>query len=318
MNNSTVIEARNLTKAFRGGVVAVSGLDLAVPRGSVYGLIGRNGAGKTTTLRLLMGLLRPDQGEASVLGMSLWDAPHELRQRVAYVSQSQQLPGWMTLDELGRSNASLYARWDADLARGLARRWELPTKRPIAHLSGGEQRQSSILLALATRPEVLFLDEPAAGLDPIARRELLASLVDSLSRQDGCTIMFSTHYIGDLERIAEHVAMMDRGRIMRSLRLDEWLQGTKRVQVVFDGDTVPSGFTIPGTTRSRAEGPVFTALVELTNEDQLNHARSIRGARVNVFTMNLEEIFIDLLERPSEAGPAQFEDLSIQENTCVL
>ncbi len=318
MNASIVIEARNLTKAFRGGIVAVSGLDLAVPRGSVYGLIGRNGAGKTTTLRLLMGLLRPDQGEAKVFGASLWNAPHKLRQRVAYVSQSQQLPGWMTLDELSRSNASFYPRWDPDLARVLARRWELPLKRPIAHLSGGEQRQSSILLALATRPEVLFLDEPAAGLDPIARRELLASLVDSLSWQDGCTIMFSTHYIGDLERIAEHVAMMDRGRITRSLRLDEWLQSTKRVQVVFDGDSVPPEFTIPGTRRSRSEGPVFTALVELSNEDQLNHVRALRGTRVNIFAMNLEEIFIDLFERPSESEPSQWAELSTQENPTVL
>ncbi len=298
--------------------MAVSGLDLAVPRGSVYGLIGRNGAGKTTTLRLLMGLLRPDQGEATVLGMSLLKTSHELRQKVAYVSQCQQLPGWMTLAELCKSSASFYARWDEDLARALARRWELPVKRPIAHLSGGEQRQASILLALATRPEVLFLDEPAAGLDPIARRELLASLVDALSQQDGCTILFSTHYIGDLERIAEHVAMMDRGRILRSLRLDQWLQTTKRVQVVFDGDSVPLGFTIPGSTRMRTEGPVFTALVELTSEDQLNQARGIRGTRVNVFTMNLEDIFIDLLERPSEEAPAPSERILLDDHLCLL
>ena len=318
MNASVIIEARNLTKTFRGGVVAVSGLDLAVPRGSVYGLIGRNGAGKTTTLRLLMGLLRPDQGEANVLGASLWTASHELRQRVAYVSQTQQLPGWMTLDELNRSNTIFYPRSDPDLARALARRWDLPMKRPIAHLSGGEQRKSSILLALATRPEVLFLDEPAAGLDPIARRELLASLVDSLTRQEGCTIMFSTHYIGDLERIAEHVAMMDRGRIMRSLRLDEWLQCTKRVQVVFDGSSVPPGFTIPGTKHARSEGPVFTAVVELTSEDQLKQAHSIRGARVNVFALSLEDIFIDLFDRPPGAGLEQPEELPTQESPFIL
>ena len=298
--SSAVISARNLSKTFRGGVVAVSGLDLDVPAGSVYGLIGRNGAGKTTTLRLLMGLLRPDSGEARVLGADLWQAPREIRQRVGYVSQSQQLPGWMTLDELCRSNACFYGRWDEALAQRLARRWELSRKRPIAHLSGGEQRQAAILLALAAQPEVLFLDEPAAGLDPIARRALLAGLVDCLTQESGCTIMFSTHHIGDLERIGDRVGMMDRGRIVKSLRLDEWLDRVRRVQVVFNTDTVPHGFSIPAARRIRIEGPVATAVVELANEDQLTPLRSIPGARVNVFPMNLEEIFIEWFEQTEE------------------
>ena len=303
-DSAPIIEARNLTKTFRGGVVAVSGLDLRVNAGSVYGLIGRNGAGKTTTLRLLMGLLRPDAGEARVLGADLWTAPREVRQRVGYVSQSQQLPGWMTLDELCRCNTSFYRRWDPDLAHRLTRRWELPHKRPVSQLSGGEQRQAAILLALAARPEVLFLDEPAAGLDPIARRALLSSLVDSLTQETGCTIMFSTHHIGDLERIGDCIGMMDRGRIVRSLRLDDWLQRVKRVQVVFQSDDVPAGFEIPGARQLRCEGPVATAVVEFVNDDQLRSLRAIPGARVNVFPMNLEEIFIEWFERPQTPDEA--------------
>src|SRR5580765_8224343 len=124
--NKIAIEANNLTKAFKVGVVAVSGLDLQIPRGAVYGLIGRNGAGKTTTLRLLMGLLRADRGEARVLGARMWDAPASLRQRVAYVSQSKQAPEWMSVEDLCRYTSHFYDRWDAALANQLIRRWELP------------------------------------------------------------------------------------------------------------------------------------------------------------------------------------------------
>ena len=299
-NSQYVIEAHNVTKSFKGGVVAVNALDVEVPKGSVYGLIGRNGAGKTTTLRILMGLLRADCGEATVLGYDMWEAPRAIRQRIGYVSQSQQLPGWMTLDELCRCQAIFYPRWDGGLADTMARRWEIPRKRPISHLSGGEQRQAAILLALAARPEVLFLDEPAAGLDPVARRGLLTSLVDSLSQDIGCTIMFSTHHIGDLERIGDHIGMMDRGRIVKSLHLNEWLERMRRVQVVFSTERVPDGFTIPTARKIRCEGPVATAVVELANEEQLAPLRAIIGARVNVFPMNLEEIFIEWFDKASD------------------
>lgn len=292
-----VIETRDLTKTFAGRVVAVSGIDLTVPAGTVFGLLGRNGAGKTTTLRLLMGLLRPDRGSASVLGSNLWSAPRQLRQRVAYVAQTLQLPGWMTFSDLCFCQSRLNEGWDDGLAQKLVQQWDVPVDRPMAMLSGGQQRQTALVLALAARPQVLLLDEPAAGLDPVVRRGLLQCIVEALSSDLGCTVLFSTHIITDLERIVDHVGIMDRGRLVLNTRLDELLQSSRRVQVVFDEPGPPEGFAIPGARRCRIEGPVVTAVVQWTHDDQLADLQSWRGVRVNVFPMNLEDIFLEWFER---------------------
>jgi ABC-2 type transport system ATP-binding protein len=294
---ASTIAARDLTKTFKGPVVAVTGVDLDIPEGAVFGLIGRNGAGKTTTLRLLMGLIRPDSGWCQVLGNDMSVVGSQIRQQVVYVAQSLQLPGWMSVEDFCRCHRHFYGLWDDDLARRLVRKWEMPWNRPVSHLSGGQQRQAAILLALAARPRVLLLDEPAAGLDLIARRALLAGLVDALCQGDGCTVVLSTHLIGDLERVADHIGMMDRGRLTTSARLEDLLQTTRRVQVVFDQPEVPSGFTIPGARGCHVRGPVISAVVRLTEEDQLRRLQEWPGARVNVFSMNLEDIFLDWFDR---------------------
>ena len=288
------IEAEGLRKVFAKDVVAVDGLDLQVPRGAVYGLIGRNAVGKTTTIRLLMGLLRPTAGTARVLGADMWTAQPVKRARVAYVAQIQQLHDWMSLQELCHYLSHFYERWDQGYARDLAGRFDIPWDRQVGLLSGGQQRKVSIVLAFAARPEVLLLDEPAAGLDPIARRELVEELVDLLSRDVDCTVLFSTHIISDLERIAEYVGIMDNGRMVASQRLDELQSQTKRVQVVFDGTAPPPDFSIPGALRSEASGPVVTAVVRLASEAQLDPVRRLPGVRVNVFPLGLEDIFFEL------------------------
>jgi ABC-2 type transport system ATP-binding protein len=300
-----VIETHNLTKTFNGSTVAVTGLDLAVAPGAVYGLIGRNGAGKTTTLRLLMGLLRPDSGWARVLGQDMWFAPRRVRQKVAYVSQAQQLPGWMSVDDFCRQHAYYYDHWDREFAAKLARRWDLPRNKPVGRLSGGQQRQVALLLALAARPELLLLDEPAAGLDPISRRGLLTGMVEALSGGVGCTILFSTHLITDLERVADQVGMMDRGRLVTSVVLADLLETTKRVQVVFDAPMPPADFAIPGALVTRTAGPVVTAIAKLESDTQFDAVRQKPGLRLNIFPMNLEEIFIELLSRRGEGDLAE-------------
>lgn len=289
-----VIEARNLNKSFREGSLALSGLDLTVACGSVYGLIGRNGAGKTTAMRCLMGLLRPDSGTARILGADFWTAPRQRRQQVGYVSQSQRLPGWMSLRDFCRYVSQFYERWDEGLAEHLTSLWDVPRTRPISELSWGEQRMVSILTTMASRPRVLLLDEPAAGLDPIARRSLLSNLIELMNHDARCTILLSSHLIQDLERVADTIGIMDRGRIIRSVCLQELLETTKRVQVVFDRDEPPPGFSIPGAQRSETAGPVVTAIVNLANDQQLDPVRRLPGTRVQIFPLGLEEIFIQL------------------------
>jgi len=289
-----VIEANDLSKTFPGGVVAVNGLDLCIERGSVYGLIGRNGAGKTTLIRMLVGVLRPDRGSAHIVGCDMLTAGRATRARFTYVAQAQQLHAWMTLEELCRYLSYFYEKWDAAYARDLASRFGLAWERQVGVMSGGEQRKVSVLLAFAARPEVLLLDEPAAGLDPIARRELIDEIIDVLGRAEGCTVLFSTHIISDLERIADTVGIMDRGRIITQAKLEDMQQRTKRVQVVFEGEGPPRDFVIPGAVRSKTEGPVVTAVVRLDSDTQLDAVRAIPGARVNVFPLGLEETFIAL------------------------
>jgi ABC-2 type transport system ATP-binding protein len=288
------IEIRSLSKTFAGKVVAVDDLDMTVPQGVVYGLIGRNGAGKTTTLRMLMGLLAPDRGFAHLLGMDVRKADPAARARAAYVSQSQQLYSWVTLDELGYYMAQFYPYWDGGRLGQLAGRFEVPRDRPIGVMSGGEQRKAAIVLALATRAEVLVLDEPAGGLDAIARRQLVGEIVD-LAATGETTILFSTHIITDLERVAEYVGIMDRGKMVNQGRLEDLHTGTRRVQVIFAEASPPVDFAIPGAVRQHAAGPVVTALVRLADESQLDAVRRMPGVRVQVFPLGLEEAFIDLL-----------------------
>ncbi|MDP6545321.1 MAG: ABC transporter ATP-binding protein [Phycisphaerae bacterium] len=305
--NSTAIEANNLSKTFSGGVAAVSGLDLSVPHGVVYGLVGRNGAGKTTLIRMLMGLLRPTGGNGRILGQDLWRSDPTQRQRIGYVSQMHKAHEWMTISELCCYLGHFYEKWDQPYARSLAKRFSLPWDRQIGLLSGGQQRKVAILLAFSARPEVLMLDEPAAGLDPIARRELIDETVDVIASISPCTVFFSTHILSDLERVAEYVGIMDRGRIVTEARLDDLQNRTKRVQVVFNSDAIPDGFEIPGAIRTKVEGPVVTSVVRMVSETQLDELHKRPDLRVNVFPLGLEEIFIDLFgpEARGEFGDMQ-------------
>jgi ABC-2 type transport system ATP-binding protein len=291
------VEAMELTKVFPGNVSAVAGLDMAIPMGGVYGLIGRNGAGKTTLIRLLLGLLHPTGGSSEILGKNFFSAPPEHRMRVAYVPQEQQIHAWMTLGELCLYFSHFYSTWDQAYAETLGGRFGLVMDRQIGLMSGGERRKAAILLALSTRAEALIMDEPAAGLDPIARRELIDALVETLSAGNGQMVLFSTHIISDLERIADHIGIMDRGKLVMSGRLDEIQMSIKRVQIIFDGDGIPDGFTLPGAVRFEAIGPVYTAIVRMADEAALNELASQHHARFQMFPLGLENIFIEIFGR---------------------
>lgn len=294
-----VLHARGLVKTF-GGVVALNGLHLQVGRGEVMALVGRNGAGKTTAMRILLGLTRADAGTAHILGKDWWEAGAADRQRVAYVSQQGQPPGWMTLGEMGRMSARFFARWDSGLARELAGRWEVPWDRPLGRLSGGHQRLAALAWALATRAEVLLLDEPAAGLDPVSRRDVMRGLVDALMRTEGCTVLLNTHVLADVERLATHVAVLQQGSVVSTAAVEEWQRTMRRVQVVVPGQEVPPGLEVPGTLRSHRSGPVLTALARVTDDAQLAPVRALPGVRVHVFPLTMEEWFVAWME-PGEA-----------------
>jgi ABC-2 type transport system ATP-binding protein len=208
----------------------------------------------------------------------------------------------MTLEELCRYAAHLYERWDNAYARALAERWQLANKSAIGEMSMGDQRKVALLLAFASRPEVLLLDEPAAGLDPITRRGLLDEILEINACGEGCTVLFSTHLLEDLERIIDYIGIMDQGRLILSARLDELQTTVRRVQVVFQSNSVPQGFFIPGSLRTEISGPVATGLARLANDAQLDCIRHLPGARLQVFPLNLEEIFLAYFGTEREGG----------------
>jgi ABC-2 type transport system ATP-binding protein len=259
-------------------------------------LVGENGAGKTTTLRIAMGILKPTRGRATIFGEEMMKAPRDHRARVGYVSQEQRLYKGMTLREITEFYRGLYPRWDQPYADRLMEKFALPPDRLTGDLSGGEQRKAAILLSLAARTDLLIMDEPAAGLDPIARRALIDELIGALADGDGRTVVFSTHILSDLERIATHVGFLHRGRMVAEGPLEDLQQRYRRVQVIFP-DTVPAGFQLPGALRQEGEGPVVRGVVRMVSETQLDGIRQQHHARVDTFPLGLEDLFIELVGR---------------------
>ncbi|MBI4821127.1 MAG: ABC transporter ATP-binding protein [Deltaproteobacteria bacterium] len=214
-----VLEARGLVRAY-GGEKAVDGVDLRLHAGEVYGFLGRNGAGKTTTIKTLMGIAKSDQGTVSILGADTRRPGTREKRLIGYVAQEQHFYPWMTCAELGRFVGGLYPSWDAAEFDRLLELFMLPPKKKSSALSHGMRVKLALSLALAPRPPLLILDEPSAGLDPVARRELL-DLIGTCARADHRAIFFSTHLVDEVERVADRVGIIDRGKMIFEGTLDE-------------------------------------------------------------------------------------------------
>ena len=205
------ISIKNLTKDF-GSKQALRGVDLEIPIGATVGLLGANGSGKTTLIKCSLGLLRPTSGECQLLGESAWSLSASAKARLGYVPQVINLYPWMRVAELIQYTASFYATWNPELTDRLIKEWELPLNDRVRTLSVGQKQRLAILTAVAYQPDLLILDEPAASLDPQARRQFLQLLVE-LSEPEQRTVLFSTHITSDLERVADYVAIMKEGKI---------------------------------------------------------------------------------------------------------
>ena len=214
-----VIQISDLTRRF-GSRTALDGVSLSLPRGAVYGLVGANGAGKTTLIRHILGLLAPQSGSVRVFGVDPVADPVAALSRIGYLSEENDLPGWMRVHELMHYTSAFYPNWDDAYADELRRTFTLDGSAKIATLSKGQKARVGLLVALAHRPELLLLDEPSSGLDPIVRRDILGAVMRTVAHE-GRTVLFSSHLLDEVEEVADHVTMISSGRIVLSAPLEE-------------------------------------------------------------------------------------------------
>ncbi|HEV7238452.1 MAG TPA: ABC transporter ATP-binding protein [Thermoanaerobaculia bacterium] len=214
-----VIAVSDLTRRF-GARAVLSSVTLEIPRGGVYGLVGANGAGKTTLIRHVLGLLRAEEGSVRVFGRDPVADPVGVLSRIGYLSEENDLPGWMRVDELMRYSRAFYPGWDDAYAGELRAMFALDPAAKIKTLSKGQQARAGLVIALAYRPELLVLDEPSSGLDPIVRRDILGAVLRTIA-DEGRTVLFSSHLLEEVEQVADHVTMIRQGKIVVSAPLKE-------------------------------------------------------------------------------------------------
>lgn len=293
MSSTFAIETVGLRKSY-DGVEAVRGLDLRVPAGSIFGFLGRNGAGKTTTLKVLLGMARPTSGTATVLGLAAdsREASVEIRRRTGFVSDDKDLFDGMAVGELVRFTSPLFPRWRKDLEEKYLRKFELPVTREVKALSRGMRTKLALLLALCRGGELLMLDEPTAGLDPAMTEEVLQTLVSHVANE-GATVFFSSHQLAEVDQIADHLAIIDRGRTVVAGSLDEVREQYRRIQLVFDGDAPEVAFTSPGIVSVKRKGRVLTVLSRAGADAVVAEARRLNPVSIDVSPVPLKDIFIE-------------------------
>jgi ABC-2 type transport system ATP-binding protein len=291
--DTLTIDTTDLRKTY-GQVEALRGLNLQVPRGSIFGFLGRNGAGKTTTIKLLLNVARPTSGQVRVFDLpaDASESSVEIRRRTGFVSEEKELYDFMTVGEIIRFTAGFYPKWRRDLEQQYLRAFGLPLEQKIKTLSRGTRTKLALLLALSRGAELLILDEPTSGLDPAVAEEVLQALITHVASEE-MTVFFSSHQIAEVDQVADRVAIMDRGRAVVSGALDDLRESYRRVQLVFEADAPDATFHAPGVVRIQRKGRVLTVLTSAGSDGILAEAQRLHPSSVNVVPVTLKEIFLE-------------------------
>jgi ABC-2 type transport system ATP-binding protein len=297
--DSFVIETANVSRSFDQRI-AVQDLNLRVRRGSIYGLLGRNGAGKTTAIKMLVGLIWPDQGDVRVNGVNPARFTVPDRWKIGYVSEKQILNPFMRVDALIQFTSSFYPDWDFAVCERMLKRFKIDPSNRIRVLSAGTARQVAFMLALAQSPDLLILDEPAANLDVVARREFLDEMLDLL-REDGKTVLLSSHILSDVERVADEIGIITQGRLQISERLDRLKETVRKVRFYgFEKGT--NDFHLPHSFQFNKTGNEVLATMRVEEESALADLARKHRCRYEVVQLNLEDIFVEIVREPKESS----------------
>src|SRR5262245_52728145 len=286
--NNLAVELHRVTRTFERKT-ALADLSLVVPQGVVFGLIGGNGAGKTTLIRHILGLLQAQTGSVRVFGLDPVLAPVEVLGRIGYLSENRDLPDWMRLGELMRYTRAFYPKWDAAYAEELRRDFDLTLDARIKTLSRGQRARAGLLIAVAHRPDLLILDEPSSGLDPVVRRDILGAIIRATA-DEGRTVLFSSHLLDEVERVADRVAMIHDGRIVLTAPLDEIKDTHRRVTLRF-GKAVEKAPSFEGATPFAGQGVEWTYVCPGDVDLVRQRAQAIGASLVSDCVPTLDEIF---------------------------
>ncbi len=289
-----IFRATGLSKSF-GKVRVLDGLDFEVPEGSIFGLIGPNGAGKTTTIKILMNILQPTSGHAEVLGMDSRELGPEALERIGYVSENQEMPGWMTVEYLMGYLKPFYPTWDDARAKQLIDRFELPPDRKLRHLSRGMMMKTALAASLAYRPRLLVMDEPFSGLDPMVREELIEGLAASAGET---TLFVSSHDLGEVESFATHIGYLDRGSLQITEEMASLTARFRQIEVTVD-TPFDAGGRWPATWLRREATPSLVRFVDSQfhperTPSEIAHIFGAAVKTVSIQTMPLRTIFVTL------------------------
>jgi len=292
----TAIAFDNVYRAYQPGEYVLQGVSFRVTEGEVVGLLGKNGAGKTTLLRLALGLLEPQKGSVRVFGQNPRRDAATVKQRIGYVAEDQDLPPFLTVNQVIELHRCLYPAWDDRLVQSLGARFRLPASARVGQLSKGQARQVALLCAVAHRPDLLLLDEPAGGLDPAARREFLEASIELLN-ENGTTIIFSSHHLTDVERMARRVVMIQSGYLYLDTEADELQEGYSLAVipagVVVDPDRLLELHDCLGVRPRRGSVHAIFRCPPANCQSLLVRKLGITNARC--VSLALEEMFVELV-----------------------
>ena len=287
---SDAIVTERLTKYY-GGRRVVDGLDLRVPKGCVYGFLGRNGAGKSTTIKMLLGLVHPDSGRASLLGEDVRTLKPATRARIAYLAENHPLYRWMSVGQAVRFFRAFHPNWNDREVEQILDHFELPRSKKIRHLSNGQRAQLSLALAVAPDPELFILDDPTLGLDTVVRRDFLESMIQIIHRK-GRTILFSSHILGDVERVADRIGVLANGVLRADCSTDTFKDRVKKAVLEF-GRQPPTFPALAGVVGNRQVGSRLEIVFAGFTAEHEASILALEPKRWELVDLNLEDAFIE-------------------------